>query len=345
MPVTTRPFGALPDGSPVTLYALTNAQGMSAAVTNYGALLVSLKTADRNGDIGEITLGFDHLDGYLGKHPYFGATVGRYANRIAGARFSLDGSEYRLAANNGENHLHGGLVGFDRVLWEADTFEEDGTVGVCFARVSPDGEEGYPGNLEVTVTYTLTDMDELRIDMEAMADRATPVNLTNHTYFNLRGRGDVLGHVVQIAAARYTPVDATLIPTGKVVKVAGTPLDFTSPHAIGERLAAVAGGYDHNFVLDRKADGQLFSAARVEEPDSGRVLEVFTTEPGVQFYTGNFLDGTLTGRGGARYGRHAGFCLEPQKFPDSPNQPAFPSSILRPGSLYVHTILFRCGVL
>lgn len=345
MPVLTRPFGSLPDGSRVNLHTLTNAQGMSAAVSDYGALLVSLKSVDREGEIGEITLGFDSLEGYLGKHPYFGATVGRYANRIAGARFSLDGIEYRLAANNGENHLHGGLIGFDRVLWEADVFEEDGTCGVCFSRVSPDGEEGYPGNLEVTVTYTLTDMDELRIDMEAMTDRATPLNLTNHTYFNLRGHGDVLGHVVQVAAAKFTPVNAALIPTGRLAKVAGTPLDFTTPHAIGERLAAVPGGYDHNFVLDRKADGQLVAAARVEEAESGRVLEVSTTEPGIQFYTGNFLDGSLTGRGGVRYARHAGFCLEPQKFPDSPNQPAFPSSILRPGSMYVHTILFRCSVL
>ncbi len=345
MPVLTRPYGSLPDGSRVNLHTLTNAQGMSAAVSDYGALLVSLQSADREGEIGEITLGFDSLEGYLGKHPYFGATVGRYANRIAGARFSLDGIEYRLAANNGENHLHGGLIGFDRVLWEADVFEEDGTCGVCFSRVGPDGEEGYPGNLDVTVTYTLTDMDELRIDMEAMTDRATPLNLTNHTYFNLRGHGDVLGHVVEIAAAKYTPVNAALIPTGRLAKVAGTPLDFTTPHAIGERLAALPGGYDHNFVLDRKADGQLVAAARVEEPESGRVLEVSTTEPGIQFYTGNFLDGSLTGRGGVRYARHAGFCLEPQKFPDSPNQPAFPSSILRPGSMYVHTILFRCSVL
>lgn len=345
MPVLTRPYGSLPDGSQVNLHTLTNAQGMSAAVSDYGALLVSLKSADREGEIGEITLGFDSLEGYLGKHPYFGATVGRYANRIAGARFSLDGIEYRLAANNGENHLHGGLIGFDRVLWEADVFAEDGTCGVCFSRVSPDGEEGYPGNLDVTVTYTLTDMDELRIDMEAMTDRATPLNLTNHAYFNLCGHGDVLGHVVGIAAAKYTPVNAALIPTGRLAKVAGTPLDFTTPHAIGERLAALPGGYDHNFVLDRKADGQLFAAARVEAPESGRVLEVSTTEPGIQFYTGNFLDGSLTGRGGVRYARHAGFCLEPQKFPDSPNQPAFPSSILRPGSMYVHTILFRCSVL
>jgi aldose 1-epimerase len=344
MPISVQPFGTLPGGSPVSLYTLTNESGMSAAVTDYGALLVSLRTADREGRLAEITLGFDGLAGYLGKHPYFGATVGRYANRIGDARFSLDGQEYRLAANNGANHLHGGVVGFDHLLWEADAFEEEGTAGVCFSRISPDGEEGYPGNLQVTATYTLTEMDELRIDFEAMTDRATPVNLTNHTYFNLKGSGDILGHLVQIAASRYTPVNPALIPTGKLAKVAGTPLDFTTPHLVGERFAAVAGGYDHNFVIDRKADGELVCAARVEEPESGRVLEVFTTDPGIQFYTGNFLDGTLAGRGSVRYQPQAGFCLEPQKFPDSPNQPAFPNSILRPGEMYLHTILFRCGV-
>ena len=345
MSVSTQPFGVLPDGAKVDLFTLTNSQGMSAAVTNYGALLVSLQAPDRDACLGEITLGFPDLAGYLGKHPYFGATVGRYANRISGARFTLDGVEYRLAANDGDGHLHGGVVGFDRVRWDADVFEEDGTSGVCFSRLSPDGEEGYPGNLQVTATYTLTDMDELRVDLEAMTDLATPVNLTNHAYFNLRGQGDVLGHEVQIAASRYTPVNAALIPTGTLAKVAGTPLDFSTPHPIGERLAAVPGGYDHNYVLDRKADGLLFCAARVEEPESGRALEVFTTEPGLQLYTGNFLDGTLCGRQGVRYGKHAGLCLEPQKFPDSPNQPAFPSSILRPGEMYLHTLLFRCSVL
>lgn len=345
MPVSQRVFGRLPDGSEVSLFTLTNAQGMSAAVTTYGALLVSLCAPDREGRLGEITLGFDSLDGYLGKHPYFGATVGRYANRIAGARFVLDGQEYALAANDGANHLHGGMVGFDHRLWEADPFEEDGDCGVCFSRTSPDGEEGYPGNLQVTATYTLTDMDELRIDLEAMTDKATPINLTNHAYFNLRGHGDVLGHQLTLAASRYTPVGPALIPTGKLAKVAGTPLDFTTPHAIGERIAAVPGGYDHNFVLDRKADGQLFAAAHVEEPETGRVLEVSTTEPGIQLYTGNFLDGTLAGRGGIAYARHAGFCLEPQKAPDSPNQKSFPNCILRPGAMYLHTILFRCSVL
>ena len=344
MPVTSQPYGALADGSPVTLYTLTNAQGLTAAVMDYGAILVSLRTPDRDGTLGEITLGFDSLDGYLGAHPYFGATVGRYANRIAGACFSLDGQTYALAANDGPNHLHGGRVGFDRRLWEADAFSEDGTCGVCFSRVSPDGEEGYPGNLEVAVTYTLTDLDELRIDLEAMTDRATPVNLTNHAYFNLRGHGDVRGHRLQLAAPAYTPVDAQLIPTGVVATVAGTPLDFTDEHAIGERLDDLPGGYDHNVVLDRREDGELVCAARVEEPESGRVLEVYTTEPGLQFYSGNGLDGSIVGRGGQRYERHAGFCLETQRFPDSPNQSAFPSAILRPGTFYTHTILFRCGV-
>lgn len=345
MPVSTSVFGKLPDGSMVSLFTLANAQGMTAAVMDYGAHLVSLRAPDREGEVGEITLGFDTLDGYLARHPYFGSTVGRYANRIAGARFTLDGREYRLAANDGPNHLHGGVNGFDRKLWDADPFEEDGDCGVCFSRVSHDGEEGYPGNLQVTVTYTLTDMDELRIDMEAMTDRPTPVNLTNHAYFNLRGKGDILEHRVRIAASRYTPVDAALIPTGTLAPVAGTPLDFTTFHTIGERIAAVPGGYDHNFVLDRKPGDQLFCAARVEEDHTGRALEVFTTEPCIQLYTGNFLDGTLTGRGGVAYARHAGLCLEPQKAPDSPNQPSFPSCILRPGSLYMHTILFRCSVL
>jgi aldose 1-epimerase len=345
MPVAKRGFGRLPNGAEVGLFTLTNAQGLSVAVMDYGAHLVSLRAPDREGRLGEVTLGFDALDGYLTRHPYFGSTVGRYANRIAGARFTLDGQEYRLAANDGPNHLHGGVVGFDRVLWEADPFEEDGDTGVCFSRVSPDGEEGYPGNLQVSTTYTLSDMDELRIDLEAMTDRPTPVNLTNHAYFNLKGSGDVLGHRLWLAASRYTPVNEALIPTGRLAKVAGTPLDFTTPHTLGGRLGSVPGGYDHNFVLDRKADGQLFCAARVEEPESGRVLEVFTTEPGIQLYTGNFLDGTLAGRGGVAYGKHAGFCLEPQKAPDSPNQPTFPSCILRPGAMYIHTILFRCGVL
>ncbi|MBN2450631.1 MAG: galactose mutarotase [Lentisphaeria bacterium] len=345
MPSTRRHFGETPEGHAVHLHVLTNDSGMEAAVMDYGAILVSLKAPDSEGRVGEVTLGFDRIEGYLGQHPYFGATVGRYANRIGGARFLLDGKEVRLAANNGPNHLHGGVRGFDRVLWEAEDFEEDGSAGVRLRRLSPDGEEGYPGNLDVAVTYALTDLDELRIDFEATSDEPTPVNLTNHTYFNLRGTGDILDHVVQIPASRYTPVDEGLIPTGEIAPVQGTPLDFTAPHAVRERIAAVpGGGYDHNFVLDKKP-GCLACAARVEEPEGGRVLEVLTTEPGAQFYTGNFLDGTLVGRDGQRYGRHAGFCVEPQRFPDSPNQPGFPDCVLRPGGVYLHTIVFRFAVL
>jgi aldose 1-epimerase len=335
-------FGQLPDGQTVDLYVLTNGNRMEARLITYGATLVSLSVPDREGNFADVTLGFDSLDGYLAAPPYFGATVGRYANRIAKGRFTLDGIEYILATNNGENHLHGGIKGFDKVLWQAGTVRQEDGVGVKFVYLSKDGEEGYPGNLNCTVTYMLTDKDELKINYEAKTDKPTPVNLTHHSYFNLagQGNGDILGHELMINADQYTPVDAGLIPTGEIRDVAGTPMDFTTPHTIGERIAQVEGGYDHNFVL-RSGGGELALAARVHEPQYGRIMEVYTTEPGIQFYSGNFLDGSITGKGGKVYYQHYGFCLEPQHFPDSPNKPNFPSTILRPGDTYQSQTVFK----
>ena len=330
-------FGRLADGTAVEIYTLTNASGLEARIMTYGAILVSLKVPDRNGVLADVNLGFDSLAGYLGTHPYFGAIIGRYANRIAKARFTLDGVEYRLAPNNNGNTLHGGIKGFDKVVWKAEPVKVAYGTGVKLTYLSKDVEEGFPGNLSVTVVYTLTDANELEIRYEATTDKTTPVNLTNHAYWNLKGegQGDVLGHVLQIEADKITAVDsaANLIPTGEIVPVAGTPFDFTSPHAIGERIAKVEGGYDHNFVL-RSGGGALALAARVEEPESGRVLEIWTDQPGIQLYTGNFLDGTVIGKGGKAYGKHFAFCLETQHFPDSPNQPNFPTTILEPGQTY-----------
>jgi aldose 1-epimerase len=292
--------------------------------------------------MGDIVLGHDSLEGYLKSSPYFGCIVGRYGNRIAKGRFTLDGVEYKLAANNGPNHLHGGFKGFDKVVWAAQSVSEQGARGVKFNYLSPDGEEGYPGNLLVRVTYLLTDRNELSIRYEAETDKATPVNLTQHSYFNLagQGEGDILGHELTLDAPSYTPVDEGLIPTGQIADVAGTPFDFTKPAVIGAWIAQVPGGYDHNYVLG-SGGGKLAPAARVSEPRSGRVMEIATTEPGIQFYAGNFLDGTITGKSGKVYNKHYGFCLETQHFPDSPNRPGFPSTILRPGlkyhSLTVHT--------
>jgi len=330
-------FGRLADGTAVDIYTLTNASGLEARVMTYGAILVSLKVPDRNGVLADVNLGFDTLAGYLGTHPYFGAIIGRYGNRIAKARFTLDGVEYRLAPNNNGNTLHGGVKGFDKVVWKAEPVKVAYGTGVKLTYLSKDMEEGFPGNLSVTVVYTLTDTNELEIRYEATTDKATPINLTNHAYWNLKGegQGDVLGHRLQIEADKITAVDsaANLIPTGEIIPVAGTPFDFTSPHAIGERIAQVEGGYDHNFVL-RSGGGTLALAARVEEPASGRALEIWTDQPGIQFYTGNFLDGTVIGKGGKSYGKHYAFCLETQHFPDSPNQPNFPTTILKPGQTY-----------
>lgn len=343
----TRPFGKLPDGTTAHLYTLTNDRGIKVAITDYGGIIVSLHTPDRNGQSGDIVLGFDNLEAYLKGHPYFGAIIGRYGNRIARGRFILDGKEYKLATNNGPNHLHGGLKGFDKVLWQARPFQGSDRAGLVLYYLSADGEEGYPGNLAVTVTYTLFDQtNEFRIDYRAFTDKPTILNLTNHTYFNLATRGNVLNQLLQLNARYYTPVDETLIPTGEIAPVEGTPFDFTQPVAIGARINSdhpqmkIGRGYDHNFVLDKPA-GELGLVAKVYDPASGRILEVWSTEPGVQFYTGNYLDGSLTGKGGIRYERHAGFCLETQHFPDSPNKPHFPSVVLRPGQLFESTTIWK----
>ena len=344
MRVQQAPFGRLPDGTAVDIYTLTNRAGLEARITTYGAILVSLKVPGRDGALADVNLGFDTLDGYLGTHPYFGAVIGRYANRIAKARFAIDGVEYRLAANNNDNTLHGGLRGFDKVVWKAEPVDSGRGPGLKLTYVSKDMEEGFPGNLSVTVVYTLTDADELEIAYEATTDKATVLNLTNHAYWNLKGEGngDILGHILRLEADAITAVDSpvNLIPTGEVLAVAGTPFDFTTPHAIGERIAQVEGGYDHNFVL-RSGGGTRALAARVEEPESGRVLEIWTDQPAIQLYTGNFLDGTVVGKGGRAYKKHYGFCLETQHFPDSPNHPNFPSTVLRPGETFRSISLYR----
>jgi aldose 1-epimerase len=343
--ITHEPWGQTPQGQPVELYTLTNARGMKARIITYGAILVSLDVPDRNGKLADVVLGFDKLNDYIHKSPYFGAIVGRYGNRIANGTFTLDGVRYTLAKNNGPNSLHGGLRGFDKVVWTAKPVSEN---SLQLKYLSKDGEEGYPGNLSVTVTYTLAENNELRIDYSATTDKDTVLNLTNHSYFNLAGQGvgNVLGDIVTIRASRFTPVDSTLIPTGELQSVAGTPFDFRTPHTIGARISAkdqqltYGQGYDHNFVLDRTGPG-LELAARVVEPKSGRVLEVFTTQPGLQFYTANQLDGTIHGKGGASYGPHAAFCMETQHFPDSPNHPNFPTTELKPGERYHQVTVFK----
>jgi len=335
-------FGLLPSGAPVDLYTLTNRNGLVAKITNYGTIITELHAPDRAGKTADIVLGFDNLDQYLKGHPYFGCTVGRVANRIAQGRFTLDGKTFALAINNGPNHLHGGLKGFDKVLWNA-TPQTGGAVN--FHYTSLDGEEGYPGKLDVTVVMTLTDADELRIDYSALTDKPTPVNLTNHSYFNLRGAGDVLNHELMLAADYFTPTDPTLIPTGEVKPVNGTPWDFTQSLPIGSRISELETeepGYDSNYVIKRGGT-PLPLAARVYEPLSGRVLEMHTTQPGVQFYTANYLDGSLTGKGGLVYRRHMAFCLETQHFPDSVNHPEFPSIVLRPGEIYRQTTVHKFG--
>jgi aldose 1-epimerase len=341
-------FGKTADGEEVELYTLSNANGIETGVTTYGGIVVSLKVPDRDGKLADVVLGFETLDGYLKGHPFFGALVGRYGNRIGKAKFSLNGKEYKLAVNNGENALHGGTKGFDKVVWKARPVTVKDGVALELSYLSKDGEEGYPGNLSVTVVYTLTNSDELKIDYSATTDQDTIVNLTNHSYFNLagQGNGDILGHQIQINADRFTPVDSGLIPTGELRSVKATPLDFTQPTAIGARIGQddeqlqLGKGYDHNFVLNGNA-GTLRPAAKVVEPTTGRVLEVLTTEPGVQFYTANFLDGSLKGKGGKVYGQRSGFCLETQHFPDSPNKPDFPSTVLKKGGRYQTTTVFK----
>lgn len=346
--IVRSPFGQTPDGKAVELYTLTNANGMKVAITTYGGIAVSLTAPDREDKYADVVLGYDNLDGYLAGSPYFGAIVGRYGNRIAKGKFTLDGTEYTLATNNDENHLHGGIVGFDKKVWDAQGSVGRAGVSLTLTCTSPDGDEGYPGNLEVKVVYTLTNDDELKIEYHATTDKATPINLTNHSYFNLAGQGsgDILGHVLTINADRFTPVDAGLIPTGELRPVEGTPFDFRKGTAIGARIGAdneqlkFGGGYDHNFVLNKDGD-DLTLAASVYEPKTGRVMEVYTKEPGVQFYCGNFLDGSNVGKGGKVYNYRNGFCLETQHFPDSPNHPSFPSTILRPGEEYSTTTVYR----
>lgn len=335
------PFGTLPDGTKVELFTLTNAAGLEVRAMTYGGIIVSLRVPDRRGQLDDIVLGYDTAAAYAAPHPYFGAIVGRYANRIANARFTLDGKTYQLKANNGPNHLHGGVTGFDKVTWSGEPFQDERGAGVVLTYTSRDGEEGYPGTLAARVTYTLTDRNELIFDYHATTDAPTVVNLSQHSYFNLAGQGarDVLEHELQIHADRYTPVDDTLIPVGDLTPVADTPFDFRTPVAIGRRIAQEdvqlrrGRGYDHNYVLTRSGTG-LQSAARVVERATGRTLEVSTTEPGLQLYTGNFLDGSITGKRGRVYRQRYGFCLETQHFPDSPNKPSFPSTVLRPGEEY-----------
>ncbi|HEX7071394.1 MAG TPA: aldose epimerase family protein [Rhodothermales bacterium] len=347
-------FGTGPDGVEVERYVLRNARGMEVSALTYGCIITSIRVPDREGHVDDVVLGFDSLAPYLDKNPYFGAVIGRFGNRIGNARFELDGQTYQLQANNGPNHLHGGLRGFDKYVWNGAVFQNDQGVGVAFRRTSEDGEEGYPGRLEVEVTYTLRDDNTLAVAFVATTDRTTHVNLTQHSYFNLAGEGDVLNHRVRINADALTAVDPLLIPTGELRPVEGTPFDFREGAVIGDRIhqesdeqIARAGGFDHNFVINRNgaSPGELVHAARAEELSTGRVLEVYTTEPGIQFYSGNFLNGSLVGKGDRRYVRRSGFCLETQHFPDSPNRPAFPSTVLRPGETYRSRTEFRFGTL
>lgn len=343
-------FGTLPDGRLVRRFTLRNG-AVAVSAIEYGAIVTSLHTPDRHGRAGDIVLGFDRLEPYLGSSTYLGAVVGRFANRIAGGRFSLDGTSYEVARNDGANHLHGGWRGFDKALWRGSPIDDEGSPGVSFSYVSEDGEEGYPGRLEVQVSYLLSTSSELRVRYRARSSASTIVNLTQHSYFNLdSGATDVLDHLLQVNASRFTPVRDGLIPTGELRPVQGTPFDFRSATRIGARIAepdpqlVVAGGYDHNFVLDRDDDRSLALAAWVLEPVSGRTLEVRTTQPGLQLYSGNFLDGSVVGKGGRRYGYRSGFCLETQHFPDSPNHPAFPSVVLKAGEEYFEETVFRFGV-
>ncbi|MFM1919610.1 MAG: hypothetical protein RLZZ303_1244 [Candidatus Hydrogenedentota bacterium] len=341
--ITEGVFGAMPDGTPVRSFTLDNGNGTKAVLIEYGATLVSLEVPDRNGQPGDIVLGFNTLEEYREKSPYFGAICGRVANRIAKGKFTLDGKEYALALNNDPNHLHGGVVGYDKVVWNGTPKNTAEGESVVFTYLSPDGEEGYPGNLMNTVTYTLGKDGSLAVDYLAVSDAPTPVNLTHHSYFNLagEGKGDILDHELFINAEKYTPGDETLIPTGDFAPVLGTPLDFTSPIKIGARIKKVEGGYDHNFVLNRHDQESMVLAARVYEPGSGRVMEIITDQPGLQFYSGNFLDGTFAGKSGGMYKKHNAFCLETQHYPDSINKAHWPSIVLRPGEVYTHRIIHR----
>lgn len=347
--IMRQPFGKTKDGTPVDLYTLKNNKGMEVGICNYGGLIIFLKVPDRSGQFTDVVLGYDKLDDYIKDSPYFGALIGRYGNRIAKGKFTLNGKEYTLAINNDPNALHGGFKGFDKVVWEARLLASFDGPALELKYVSPDGEEGYPGNLAVTVIYTLTADNALKIEYTAVTDKDTVVNLTAHSYFNLAGKGNILNHVVMIPADTFTPVDSTLIPTGELRPVAGTPFDFRTPTAIGARInqddeqLKFGKGYDHNWVIN-KQPGELTLMGRVSEPTSGRVLEVWSTEPGLQFYSGNFLNGKNVGKGGWVYNFRNGFCMEPQHFPDSPNKPSFPSVVLKPDQVYQNTIIYKFSV-
>jgi aldose 1-epimerase len=347
--ITKQPFGNTPDGRPVDLYTLRNSKGAEARIMTYGGIVVSLKMPDKYSKFGDVVLGCDNLDGYLKPTPYFGALVGRYGNRIAKGKFTLDGKTYTLATNDGPNHLHGGIKGFDKVVWQGKKLASKLGSALELTYLSKDGEEGYPGNLKVTAVYTLTEDNALRVDFTATTDKNTVANLTHHSYFNLAGKGDILNHEVYMNADRFTPVDSTLITTGELTPVDGTPFDFRKPTTIGARIGQdneqlkFGKGYDHNWVIN-KPMGKLGLMARVCEPTSGRVMEVWSDEPGLQFYSGNFLDGTITGKGGWVYQFRNAFCMEPQHYPDSPNHPNFPSVELKPGQVFKNTIIYRFSV-
>jgi aldose 1-epimerase len=339
MKIKKESFGNV-DKSDAYLFTLTNKNGMMVKITNYGGIVTSLIVPDREGNFSDVVLGFDSLQPYLDGHPYFGAIVGRYGNRIAKGNFTIDGMEYTLATNNGPNHLHGGIKGFDKVVWDAKPIEGKDSIALELSYLSPDMEEGYPGNLIAKVTYVLNNDNELKIHYHATTDKPTPVNLTHHSYFNLSGsQSNALDHVLTIAAEKYVAVDETLIPTGELKSVEGSPMDFRRPTPIGKRIDLVEGGYDHTYVLNNM--GKMIRVADVYHPSSGRYMEVITTEPGIQFYSGNFLDGSLTGKDGIVYNKHHGFCLETQHFPDSPNQESFPNTILRPGNIYSYTTIYK----
>ncbi len=342
-------FGQTPDGAPAYVFTLRNNQGAEARICNYGGLVLSLRVPDRDGHLGDVVLGYDTLADYLRETPYFGALIGRYGNRIAKGEFTLEGRHYTLATNNYPNSLHGGVKGFDKVVWEPTVLTTAEGPALKLRYLSHDGEEGYPANLTVTAVYTLTEDNALKLEFTATTDRTTILNLTHHSYFNLAGRGDILGHIVTMPAEKFTPVDSTLIPTGELRPVEGTPFDFRKPTSIGARInqedeqLKFGKGYDHNWVFNKQV-GQMSLLARVYEPTSGRVMEVSSTEPGLQFYSGNFLDGTIKGKGGWVYQFRNGFCMEPQHFPDSPNKPEFPSVILKPGETYKNVIVYRFSV-
>ena len=345
MPIEKETSGKLNKKSEVEVFILKNAAGLEAKVISLGGTLVSLKVPGKNGRFADVVLGYDNAERYLKDKCYFGCTVGRFANRIVNAMFSIDGREYKLAANNGKNHLHGGIVGFNRVLWKSQAFDDGTGCGVVFEYLSPDGQEGYPGNLKAVVKYTLTNSNELSISYEATTDKKTIVNLTNHSYFNLAGHnaGDILSHQIQINADKFTAFNAELLPTGELCHVKGTAFDFIQTVAIGKNISKAGFGYDLNYVLNKKSAEELSLAAKVIEAQSGRQMEVFTTEPGVQFYTGNFLDG-IAGKSGAIYKKHSGLCLETQHYPDSPNQPNFPAVILVPGEVYRQLTVHKFSV-